>query len=55
MYCTLPVESGAVRVEPVVFMSSPPPVPQTRVEPEQLEETVVQVADGERRGSVTSR
>ena len=54
MYCTLPPESGAVRVEPVVSISSLPALPQTSVEPEQLEETVVQV-DGERRGSVTSR
>ena len=53
MYCTLLVDSGAARVEPVVSISFVPP-PQTSVEPEQLEETVVQV-DGERRGSVTSR
>ena len=47
---------GAVRVEPVVSMSLASP-PQTRVDPEQLEEAVVQVAeeDGESSGSVTSR
>ena len=48
---------GAVRVEPVVSMSMLASPPQTRVDPEQLEEAVVQAAeeDGESSGSVTSR
>ena len=44
-------------MDPVVSMSLASPPPQTSVDPEQLEEAVVQVAeeDGESSGSVTSR